>query len=145
MTINKYLQQISPEDLAYVKRYHHEIQPFRVLPSSTLEFDGQFNGGGETIFTEINLNEDHTIYDMFCTCGAGSLCVHLAAMMYDMVERDTIRLSELENESENRLCTREMTVKSGKIVFLRIFPDLTNFRPLTAGTLSPGTITVANQ
>ena len=44
MTINKYLQQISPEDLAYVKRYHHEIQPFRVLPSSTLEFDGQFNG-----------------------------------------------------------------------------------------------------
>ena len=77
MTINKYLQQISPEDLAYVKRYHHEIQPFRVLPSSTLEFDGQFNGGGETIFTEINLNEDHTIDDMFCTCGAGSLCVHL--------------------------------------------------------------------
>ena len=66
MTINKYLQQISPEDLAYVKRYHHEIQPFRVLPSSTLEFDGQFNGGGETIFTEINLNEDHTIDDMFC-------------------------------------------------------------------------------
>ena len=62
MTINKYLQQISPEDLAYVKRYHHEIQPFRVLPSSTLEFDGQFNGGGETIFTEINLNEDHTAY-----------------------------------------------------------------------------------
>ena len=102
MTINKYLQQISPEDLAYVKRYHHEIQPFRVLPSSTLEFDGQFNGGGETIFTEINLNEDHTIDDMFCTCGAGSLCFHLAAMMYDMVERDTIQLSEQENESENR-------------------------------------------
>ena len=74
----------------------------RVLPSSTLEFDGQFNGGGETIFTEINLNEDHTIDDMFCTCGAGSLCVHLAAMMYDMVERDTIQLSEQENESENR-------------------------------------------
>lgn len=76
MTINKYLQQISPEDLAYVKRYHHEIQPFRVLPSSTLEFDGQFNGGGETIFTEINLNEDHTIDDMFCTCGAGSHVHH---------------------------------------------------------------------
>lgn len=49
MTINKYLQQISPEDLSYVKQYHHEIQPFRVLPSSTLEFDGQFNGDGETI------------------------------------------------------------------------------------------------
>ena len=80
MTINKYLQQLSPEDLAYVKQYHHEIQPFRVLPSSTLEFDGQFNG------------------DVFYTCGAGGLCVHLTAMMYDMVERDTIRLSELENE-----------------------------------------------
>lgn len=37
MTINKYLQQLSPEDLAYVKQYHHEIQPFRVLPSSTLD------------------------------------------------------------------------------------------------------------
>lgn len=59
MTINKYLQQISPEDLAYVKRYHHEIQPFRVLPSSTLEFDGQFNGGGETIFTEIKFTLMH--------------------------------------------------------------------------------------
>ena len=78
MTINKYLQQISPEDLAYVKQYHHEIQPFRVLQSSTLEFDGQINGDGETIFAEINLNEDHTIDDMFCTCGVGGLCVHLA-------------------------------------------------------------------
>lgn len=44
MMINKYLQQISPEDLAYVKQYHYEIQPFRVLPSSTLEFDCQFSG-----------------------------------------------------------------------------------------------------
>lgn len=95
MTINKYLQQISPEDLAYVKRYHHEIQPFRVLPSSTLEFDGQFNGGGETIFTEINLNEDHTIDDMFCTCGAGSLCVHLAAMMYDSLVIAECRVDDL--------------------------------------------------
>ena len=77
MTINKYLQQLSPEDLAYVKQYHHEIQPFRVLPSSTLEFDGQFNGDGETIFAEIDLNEDHTVDDVFCTCGAGGLCVHL--------------------------------------------------------------------
>ena len=63
-----------------------------------LEFDGQFNGDGETIFAEIDLNEDHTVDDVFCTCGAGGLCVHLTAMMYDMVERDTIRLSELENE-----------------------------------------------
>ena len=102
MMINKYLQQISPEDLAYVKQYHHEIQPFRVLPSSTLEFDGQFNGDGETIFAEINHNEDHTIDNMFCTCGAGDLCVHLVAMMYDIVERDMIRLSEQDNESENK-------------------------------------------
>ena len=102
MTIIKYLQQISPEDLAYVKQYYREIQPFRVLPSSTLEFDGQFNDDGETIFAEINLNEDHTIDDMFCTCGAGDLCVHLVAMMYDIVERDIIRLSEQKNESENK-------------------------------------------
>lgn len=102
MTIIKYLQQISPEDLAYVKQYHREIQPFRVLPSSTLEFDGQFNDDGETIFAEINLNEDHTIDDMFCTCGAGDLCVHLVAMMYDIVERDIIRLSEQKNELENK-------------------------------------------
>ena len=74
------------------------IQPFRVLQSSTLEFDGQINGDGETIFAEINLNEGHTIDDMFCTCGAGGLCVHLAAMMYDMVERNTIWLSEQGNE-----------------------------------------------
>ena len=74
------------------------IQPFRVLQSFTLEFDGQINGDGETIFAEINLNEDHTIDDMFCTCGVGGLCVHLAAMMYDMVERNTIWLSEQGNE-----------------------------------------------
>lgn len=47
MTINKYLQQISPEDLAYVKRYHHEIQPFRVRTplckiSSTGEIEQRF-------------------------------------------------------------------------------------------------------
>ena len=58
----------------------------------------QLYADGETIFAEIDLNEDHTVDDVFCTCGAGGLCVHLTAMMYDMVERDTIRLSELENE-----------------------------------------------
>lgn len=68
MTINKYLQQISPEDLAYVKQYHHEIQPFRVLPSSTLEFDGQFSCDGETIFAEINLNENIPL--MICSAPA---------------------------------------------------------------------------
>ena len=93
MTIKECLAQLSAEDLAYVKEYCESIQPFRVLPSSTLEFDGQFNGGGETIFTEINLNEDHTIDDMFCTCGAGGLCAHLAAMMFDMEERNILFFS----------------------------------------------------
>lgn len=101
MTINQYLQRISAEDLAYVKQYHRTVQPFHVLPSSTLEFDGRFHDDEETIFAEINLNEDHSIDDMFCTCGAGGFCVHLAAMMVDMVERDTIRLSEQE-KSEDR-------------------------------------------
>jgi len=48
------------------------------------------------------LDENAEIEDLYCTCGAGNLCVHLAAMMFDMVERDTIQLSEQENESENR-------------------------------------------
>ena len=98
MTINECLDQFSSKELVYIKQYHHDIQPVQILPSSTLEFDGQFNRDDETIFAEINLNEDHSIDDMFCTCGVGGLCVHLAAMMYDMVERNTIRLSEKENE-----------------------------------------------
>ena len=98
MTIKECLAQLSSEELAYIIQHHHGIQPFQILPSSTLEFDGQFNCDDETIFAEINLNKDHTIDDMFCTCGAGGLCVRLAAMMYDMVERDTIRLSEQENK-----------------------------------------------
>lgn len=98
MTINHCLENISTKELAHVKQYHERIQPFAVAPSSTLEFDGQFNGDGETIFAEINLNEDNTIDDMFCTCGVGGLCIHLATMMVDMLERDTIRLSEQEGE-----------------------------------------------
>lgn len=101
MTIKECLAQLSSEELAYIIQHHHGIQPFQILPSSTLEFDGQFNCDDETIFAEINLNKDHTIDDMFCTCGAGGLCVRLAAMMYDMVERDTIRLSEKENKWTN--------------------------------------------
>lgn len=102
MTINRCLEKISAKELACVKQYREYIQPFAVATSSTLEFDGQFNGDGETIFAEINLNENHRIDDMFCTCGVGGLCIHLAVMMVDMVERDTIRLSEQEMESENR-------------------------------------------
>lgn len=100
MTINRCLEKLSTKELAHVKQYREHIQPFAVAPSFTLEFDGQFNGDGETIFAEINLNEDNTIDDMFCTCGAGGLCVHLAAMMVDMVERDTIRLSEQEKRED---------------------------------------------
>lgn len=98
MTINSCLTKLSAKELAHVKQYHKRIQPFAVAPSFTLEFDGQFSGDGETILAEINLNEDHRIDDMFCTCGAGGLCIHLATMMVDMLERDTIRLSEQEGE-----------------------------------------------
>lgn len=101
MTINRCLEKLSAKELACVKRYRERIQPFAVAPSSTLEFDGQFNGDGETIFAEINLNEDNTIDDMFCTCGVGGLCIHLATMMVDMLERDTIRLLEQEMERED--------------------------------------------
>ena len=48
------------------------------------------------------MEENAEIEDLYCTCRAGGLCVHLAAMMYDMEERDTIRLSEQKNESENK-------------------------------------------
>lgn len=101
MTIISCLTRLSTKELAYVKQFYKHIQPFAVELSSTLEFDGRFNGDGETIFAEINLNEDHTIDDMFCTCGAGGLCIHLAVMMIDMVGRNTIRLSEQEKESES--------------------------------------------
>lgn len=101
MTINRCLEKLSAKELACVKRYRERIQPFAVAPSSTLEFDGQFSDDGENIFTEINLNEDNTIDDMFCTCGGGGLCIHLAVMMVDMVERDIIRLSGQEKESKD--------------------------------------------
>ena len=102
MTIKECLAQLSAEDLAYVKEYCESIQPFEVEPSATYEFDGEFKDSeGERIGTEItlsgdfqiNLNEDHTIDDMFCTCGAGGLCAHLAAMMFDMEERNILFFS----------------------------------------------------
>ena len=94
MTIKECLAQLSAEDLAYVKEYCENIRPFEVNPSATYEFDGEFrNPDGERIDAEITLSEDHQIEDMFCTCGAGGLCVHLAAMMLDMEERNTLFFS----------------------------------------------------
>ena len=94
MTIKECLAQLSTEDLTYVKQYYESIQPFEVEPSATYEFDGEFRGiDGERIDAEITLSEDHQIEDMFCTCGAGGLCVHLAAMMFDMEERNTLFFS----------------------------------------------------
>ena len=94
MTIKECLAQLSAEDLAYVKEYYESIRPFEVEPSATYEFDGEFRGSdGECINAEITLSEDHQIEDMFCTCGAGGLCVHLATMMVDMEERNTLFFS----------------------------------------------------
>ena len=94
MTIKECLAQLSTEDLAYVKEYCESIQPYEVEPSVTCEFNGEFRGlNGERISVEITLSEDHQIEDMFCTCGAGGLCVHLAAMMFDMEERNTLFFS----------------------------------------------------
>lgn len=94
MTIHEILKSLSVEDLALTKRYYESIQPFEVEPNATYEFDGEFRGSdGERIYAEITLSEDHQIEDMFCTCGAGGLCVHLAAMMLDMEERNTLFFS----------------------------------------------------
>ena len=94
MTIKECLAQLSAEDLAYVKEYYESIRPFEVEPSATYEFDGEFRDpDGGRIDAEITLSEDHQIEDMFCTCGAGGLCVHLAAIMLDMEERNTLFFS----------------------------------------------------
>lgn len=96
MTIKECLAQLSAEDLAYVKEYYESIRSFEVEPSATYEFDGEFKDSeGERIRTEITLSEDFQIEDMFCTCGAGGLCVHLAAMMVDMEERNTLFFSSV--------------------------------------------------
>ena len=96
MTIKECLAQLFAEDLAYVKEYYERIRPFEVEPSSTYEFDGEFRSpDGERIDAEITLSEDHQIEDMFCTCGSGGLCVHLAAMMVDMEERNTLFFSSV--------------------------------------------------
>lgn len=94
MTIKECLAQISAEDLAYVKEYYEGIRPFEVEPSATYEFAGEFRASaGERIDAEITLSENHQIEDMFCTCGAGGLCVHLTAMMFDMEKRNILFFS----------------------------------------------------
>ena len=99
MTIQGILKSLSAKELALTKRYYESIQRFEVQPSDTYEFDAEFPAeDGERIIAEITLDENAEIEDLYCTCGAGNLCVHLAAMMFDMVERDTIRLSEQENK-----------------------------------------------
>ena len=99
MTIHGILKSLSAKELALTKRYYESIQRFEVQPSDTYEFDAEFPAeDGERIIAEITLDENAEIEDLYCTCGAGNLCVHLAAKMFDMVERDTIRLSEQENK-----------------------------------------------
>lgn len=96
MTVQQYWRSLSEDDKAIVKRYYDSIQPFEVLPSPTLEFDGEFTDeNGEPIWAEINLYANLEIDDMFCTCGAGGYCVHLATMMYDMVDGGRLSLRNL--------------------------------------------------
>ena len=94
MTIQRILNSLSAEDLARTKRYYKSIQPFAVQPSDTCEFDAEFPAeDGERIIAEITLDENAEIEDLYCTCRADGLCVHLAAMMYDMEKRKTVFFS----------------------------------------------------
>ena len=94
MTIQRILNSLSAEDLARTKRYYKSIQPFAVQPSDTCEFDAEFPAeDGERIIAEITLDENAEIEDLYCTCRTGGLCIHLAAMMYDMEERETVIFS----------------------------------------------------
>ena len=94
MTIHGILKSLSAEDLALTKRYYESIQPFEVEPSDTYEFDAEFPAeDGERIIAEITLDKNTEVEDLYCTCRAGDLCVHLAAMMYDMEKRKTVFFS----------------------------------------------------
>ena len=94
MTIHGILKSLSAKELALTKRYYESIQRFEVQPSDTYEFDAEFPAeDGERIIAEITLDENAEIEDLYCTCGAGGLCVHLAAMMCDMEERKTVFFS----------------------------------------------------
>ena len=94
MTIHGILKSLSAKELALTKRYYESIQRFEVQPSDTYEFDAEFPAeDGERIIAEITLDENAEIEDLYCTCGAGNLCVHLAAMMFDMEERNILFFS----------------------------------------------------
>ena len=99
MTIQGILNSLSAEDLALVKRYYKSIQPFAVQPSDTCEFDAAFPAEDEErIIVEITLDENAEIEDLYCTCRAGGLCVHLASMMYDIEDRKTVFFSRRMQE-----------------------------------------------
>lgn len=94
MTIHGILKSLQAEDLALTKRYYESIQPFAVQPSDTYEFDAEFPAEeGERIISEITLDENAEIEDLYCTCRTGGLCIHLAAMMCDMEEHKTVFFS----------------------------------------------------
>ena len=94
MTIHGILKSLSAEDLAITKRYYESIQPFEVQPSDSYEFNAEFPAeDGERILAEITLDENAEMEDLYCTCRAGGLCIHLAAMMYDLEKRKTVFLS----------------------------------------------------
>ena len=94
MTIYEILKSLSAEDLALTKRYYESIQPFEIQPSDTYEFNAEFPAeDGERIIAEITLDENAEIEDLYCTCCADGLCIHLAAMMYDMEEHKTVFFS----------------------------------------------------
>mgnify|MGYP000370499831 CR=1 FL=1 len=94
MTIHGILKSLSAKELALTKRYYESIQRFEVQPSDTYEFDAEFPAeDGERSIAEITLDENAEIEDLYCTCRAGGLCVHLAAMMCDMEERKTVFFS----------------------------------------------------
>ena len=81
MTIHGILKSLSAKELALTKRYYESIQRFEVQPSDTYEFDAEFPAeDGERIIAEITLDENAEIEDLYCTCGAGNLCVHLAVV-----------------------------------------------------------------
>ena len=94
MMIHETLKHLSAEDQARTNGYYESIQPFEVQSSDTYEFDAEFPAeDGERIIAEITLDENAEIEDLYCTCRTGGLCVHLAAMMYDMEERETVIFS----------------------------------------------------
>lgn len=94
MTIHGILKSLSAEDLARTRRYYESIQPFAVQPSDTYEFDAEFPAeDGERVIADITLDENAEIEDLYCTCRAGGLCIHLAATICDMEEHKTVFFS----------------------------------------------------